>query len=103
MKKKRPTAKFPKSISVGQRDWGEEILLVLSEGNFTMKKLLIKKGFSGGLQYHRKKDEAAYIISGNLLVTYENERGELIKKNLQKVIGFIFQRVVYIKKPQYLM
>ena len=51
MKKKRPTAKFPKSISVGQRDWGEEILLVLSEGNFTMKRLLIKKGFSGGLQY----------------------------------------------------
>jgi len=82
--KKRPTAQFPKSSSVGERDWGEEILLVLSEGKFTMKKLKIKKGFSGGLQYHRKKDEASYIISGELLVTYENGDGELIKKELKE-------------------
>ncbi len=84
MKSSRPTAQFPKSSSVGERDWGKEILLVHSEGNFTMKKLLIKKGFSGGLQYHRKKDEAAYIISGILLVTYENEAGELVKKELKE-------------------
>ena len=84
MKSSRPTAQFPKSSSVGERDWGKEILLVHSEGNFTMKKLLIKKGFSGGLQYHRKKDEAAYIISGILLVTYENEAGELVKKELRE-------------------
>ena len=81
---KRPKARFPKAESVGQRDWGEEILLVLSHGKFTMKKLIIKKGFSGGLQYHRKKDEAAYIISGELLVTYENEKGLLVKKILQE-------------------
>ena len=84
MKSSCPTAQFPKSSSVGERDWGKEILLVHSEGNFTMKKLLIKKGFSGGLQYHRKKDEAAYIISGILLVTYENEAGELVKKELKE-------------------
>ena len=84
MIRKRPTAKFPEAESVGKRDWGEEILLVISKGKFTMKKLLIKKGFSGGLQYHRKKDEAAYIISGNLLVTYENGKGKLIKKELKK-------------------
>ena len=80
---KRPKARFPKAESVGKRDWGEEILLVLSQGKFTMKKLIIKKGFSGGLQYHRKKDEAAYIISGTLLVTYENEKGLLVKKKLK--------------------
>ena len=84
MKISRPTAQFPESSSIGGRDWGEEILLVLSEGNFTMKKLLIKKGFSGGLQFHRKKDEAAYIISGILLVTYENEAGQLVKKELRE-------------------
>ena len=83
MKKERPTAQFPKSSSVGQREWGEEILLVLSKGNFTMKKLLIKKGFSGGLQYHRKKEEAAFIISGVLQVTFENQKGELEKKILK--------------------
>ena len=84
MKISRPTAQFPESSSIGERDWGEEILLVLSEGNFTMKKLLIKKGFSGGLQFHRKKDEAAYIISGILLVTYENEAGQLVKTELRE-------------------
>ncbi len=84
MIKKRPTALFPKAKSVGKRDWGEEILLVVSEGKFTMKKLKIKRGFSGGLQYHRKKDEASYIISGKLLVTYENEDGSLIKKELKE-------------------
>ena len=84
MIKKRPTAQFPKAKSVGERDWGEEILLVISEGKFTMKKLKIKQGFSGGLQYHRKKDEAAYIISGKLLVTYENGAGSLIKKELNE-------------------
>ena len=80
---KRTYARFPKAESVGERDWGEEILLVLSQGKFTMKKLIIKKGFSGGLQYHRKKDEAAYIISGSLLVTYENKEGLLVKKKLK--------------------
>ena len=84
MKISRPTAQFPEPSSIGERDWGEEILLVLSEGNFTMKKLFIKKGFSGGLQFHRKKDEAAYIISGILLVTYENEAGQLVKKELRE-------------------
>ena len=55
-----------------------------------MKKLKIKKGFSGGLQYHRKKDEAAYIISGSLLVTYQNENGLLEEKKLEKGSWFHF-------------
>ena len=41
MIKKRPIAQFPKATSVGERDWGEEILLVISEGKFTMKKLML--------------------------------------------------------------
>ena len=90
MIKKHPTAKFPIAKSVGERDWGEEILLVIAEGKFTVKKLKIKKGFSGGLQYHRKKDEAAYIISGKLLVTYANEEGDLIKKELKDGCWFHF-------------
>ena len=68
MSEERPIPKFPKPISVGHRDWGEEILLVLSSGNYTMKKLSIKAGKKGGLQYHRLKDEASYIISGNMIL-----------------------------------
>lgn len=78
----RPVALFPQSSSVGKRDWGEEILLVHAPGLYTMKKLILKAGKKGGLQFHRKKDEAAYVISGNLVVRYEDESGALVEKIL---------------------
>lgn len=77
---KRPVASFPEAQSVGERLWGEEILLVLSKGNYTLKKLIIKAGKKGGLQYHRLKDEASYIISGKMILRYENEFGQLVEK-----------------------
>jgi len=78
----RPVPVFPESESVGERDWGEELLLVLSPGNYTMKKLILRKGMKGGLQYHRLKDEASYIISGQLLLKFENDKGELIERQV---------------------
>jgi len=77
---KRPVAQFPKAESVGPRDWGEEILLVLSSEKYSMKKLCVKAGKKGGLQYHRHKDEASYIVSGKLLLRYEDENGDLVEK-----------------------
>lgn len=79
---KRPLARFPEAESVGPRDWGDETLLVLSSGNYTMKKLTLKAGKQGGLQYHRKKDEASYIISGKLLIRYEDKIGNLVEKEV---------------------
>ena len=46
---------FPKKKNLGKRDWGKEELLVLIPKILTLKKLFIKKGSAGGLQYHRKK------------------------------------------------
>ena len=77
----RPTARFPAAESVGERDWGEETLLVLSSGNYSMKKLVVKAGKKGGLQYHRKKDEASYIVSGYMLLRYEKD-GVLLEKKV---------------------
>ena len=71
MKNNRPEAQFPQAESIGPREWGEEILLVLSPGKYTMKKLIIKAGKKGGLQYHRQKDEASYIVSGEMIIRYE--------------------------------
>ena len=68
---------FPTASSVGPRTWGEETLLVLASGKYTLKKLHIKAGSKGGLQYHRYKDEAGFLVSGKLLVTYEDENGML--------------------------
>ena len=79
-KKKITVPDFPEAISVGPREWGEEILLVLSSKNYSMKKLITKAGKKGGLQYHREKDEASYIISGKLLLRYDDGSGKLAEK-----------------------
>ena len=68
---------LPKPQSVGERNWGEETLLVLASGKYSLKKLFIKRGNAGGLQYHRKKDESGYIVSGKLLIRYQNDGGQL--------------------------
>ena len=78
---KRPIAQFPEASSVGPRHWGEELLLVHSPGNYTMKQLNVKAGKKGGLQYHRLKDEAAFIVSGEMLLRYEVD-GELVDRKV---------------------
>jgi mannose-6-phosphate isomerase len=75
-------ARFPKPESVGDRHWGEEILLVMASGKYTLKKIIIYAGKKGGLQYHRKKDEAGIIVSGRLLLRYQNEYKKLVEKEL---------------------
>ncbi len=77
-----PPPEFPTAKSVGERDWGEELLLVLSSGNYSMKKLVLKKGKKGGFQYHRLKDEASYIISGQLLIRFVDTDGKICEKTL---------------------
>lgn len=81
---------FPKIISVGKRDWGKEDLLVLIPKKISLKLLELKKGKKGGLQYHHKKDECGFIISGKLLIRYDNGKGKLVKKILKKGQAFHF-------------
>ena len=63
-------AAFPHASSLGEREWGEEKLLVVSEKNYIMKSLLMNKGSSGDLQKHHLKDEAGYIVYGKLKVVF---------------------------------
>jgi|TARA_B100002051_G_C16740059_1_gene643705 mannose-6-phosphate isomerase len=86
----KKTAIFPKKKKVGKRNWGEEILAALIPKKISLKILKIKKGNKGGLQYHRKKDECGILISGKLLVRYQNKKGKLIKKILKKGDTFHF-------------
>jgi len=62
---------FPVAQSVGDRPWGTEELLALVSKQFSVKRLKIKAGNKGGLQYHRLKDEVAVIISGQMLIRYD--------------------------------
>ena len=90
MKSGRSIAQFPVPETVGARDWGEETLLATSSGNFTLKKLFIKAGAKGGLQYHRKKDECGYVISGRMIIRYDNGAGTLVEKEVGPGDTFLF-------------
>ena len=81
---------FPKKKSVGKRSWGKEELLVLIPKILTLKKLFIKKGNMGGLQFHRKKNECGYLVKGKLLIKYDNGSGRLEKKIIKKGQSFHF-------------
>jgi len=62
---------FPVAESVGERPWGTEDLLALVSKQFSVKRLKIKAGNKGGLQFHRFKDEVAIMISGQMLIRYD--------------------------------
>ena len=88
--RKKNTVKFSKPIDLGNRSWGKEILLTLIPKKISLKKLIIKKGKAGGLQYHHKKNECGYIESGKLLVRFDNGKGKLNRRVLKKGDTFHF-------------
>jgi len=71
------TVEFFTPKDVGPRDWGKEILVAHSKGKYTGKVLTMKAGAKGGLQKHRVKDETGYLVSGELLVRFDNGDGKL--------------------------
>jgi mannose-6-phosphate isomerase len=77
MKKNYLQPKFPKPQSVGEREWGTEDLLVLVSGKYTLKKIFLKAGCKGGLQLHRQKNECGIIISGQMIVKFDDGAGNL--------------------------
>jgi len=89
--KKKTNDVFPTPKNLGKRPWGSETLLLLIPKILTLKLLKIKKGKQGGLQYHRKKNECGYLISGRLQITYENKYGKLVKKIVTKGKTFHFR------------
>jgi len=81
---------FPKNKDLGRRNWGSEHLLVLIPKVLSLKKILIKKGRKGGLQFHRLKNECGYLLKGKLIVRYLGKNGKLTKKILNKGNVFHF-------------
>jgi mannose-6-phosphate isomerase len=81
---------FPKKKTLGFRPWGDELLLVLIPKILSLKLLTIKKGNKGGLQYHHKKNECGYVLSGKLRVIFDNGKGKLNNKILKKGDCFHF-------------
>ncbi len=91
MKKNFLKPKFPKPESVGEREWGNEDLLVLVSGKFTLKRIFLKAGHKGGLQFHRQKNECGVIISGKMIVKFDNGSGALEEKIVTEGDVFHFE------------
>lgn len=78
--KKGEKPRFCSPEDVGPRPWGKEELLVLVKGKYMLKRLTIKKGSKGGLQFHRLKDECGILLSGKMIIRYEDGKGGLEEK-----------------------
>lgn len=73
---------FPKPVDMGERTWGKEILLALIPGKYTVKRLEVRAGEMGGLQYHHLKDEVGVMLSGTMIVRYDDGSGKLIEQTV---------------------
>jgi quercetin dioxygenase-like cupin family protein len=68
---------FPEPQDVGPRQWGREVLLLLAQEKYSLKRIEMNKGAKGGLQYHHLKDEGGYMLCGRMLVWHDNGDGTL--------------------------
>jgi len=75
-----PTPEFFAPRDMGPRSWGTETLVALSPGKYSLKHLFVKAGSRGGLQYHHFKDESAFLVSGTMLLRYDDGSGKLVEK-----------------------
>ena len=67
-----------------EKPWGYEVIWANSD-RIAGKLLYIKKGHRLSLQYHQKKEEAIYVMQGNLiLVTTDSTTGDLVETILKE-------------------
>ena len=75
-----------RDTKVVHKPWGKEVWLELND-NYCYKRIYINKGTRTSFQYHEKKLETNYIISGTAEVWLENDNGE-IEKTIMKEDSF---------------
>ncbi len=65
-----------------KKPWGYEEVLEINK-NYLLKKLFMKKNNRCSLQYHKKKRETVYILSGKLKI-YTGKNKENLKSKIYK-------------------
>jgi mannose-6-phosphate isomerase-like protein (cupin superfamily) len=55
-------------VHVVEKPWGHEEWLSVTK-RYVLKKLVLKKGARFSLQYHKKKEESLYLITGKIKLT----------------------------------
>ncbi|MDO8591175.1 MAG: cupin domain-containing protein [bacterium] len=71
-----------KSPKIVTKPWGREEWLELND-RYCYKRLYINAGTRTSFQYHNKKSETNYIISGEAEIWLENEKGVVEKEKLK--------------------
>jgi mannose-6-phosphate isomerase-like protein (cupin superfamily) len=67
-----------KNATIIKKPWGYEKLFALTR-QYAGKFLVINKGHRLSLQYHEKKDETLYVLSGTLRLTIGDAKYEIVK------------------------
>ena len=62
------------------KPWGHERIFAVAEGKYVGKILHINSGHSLRLQYHDAKEETIHLISGEAVVHYGEDGGELAQQ-----------------------
>ena len=63
------------------KPWGNELIWALTD-RYCGKIITINTGSRLSLQYHERKDEWIFVTSGRLLLELEDDRGELVGREL---------------------
>jgi mannose-6-phosphate isomerase len=71
-----------KPVKTVKKPWGKEIWLCV-EDEYAGKILEINKGHRTSMQYHKKKKESMYVLSGALRI--ETGKGQIIIKKGESV------------------
>ena len=90
MTEDKPEVIFPEPEDMGPRDWGTETLLALVSGRFSLKRLFVKAGSKGGLQYHHKKNECGFLVSGEMIIRFDDGNGVLKERVIRDGDSFHF-------------
>ena len=72
----RPQIRLVEPRDLGPREWGTEELIAQGDG-YIGKRLSMKAGSAGGLQYHERKEETFLLVEGKALVEYDDGLGGL--------------------------
>lgn len=74
-------------IKLIEKPWGKEEILELNQ-NYMLKRLTMNKGCRCSLQYHNKKCETIYVLSGKLEIL-KGKSTETLTKEIYKSGDFI--------------
>ena len=66
-------------MKIIKKPWGKEEVIELNN-KYALKKLSMRRGHRCSLQYHNKKKETIYVLSGKLRIYYGNHIKKLRSK-----------------------